>query len=105
MELANNKINERYILRVEHLVHDFANWKKVFDSDPGHRQKSGVIRYRISHLVDNPNYVMIDLEFESLISLEKFHNVLRKLWTNADGKIIEGGPESRSAKLVECKDL
>lgn len=101
-EVTNN--NGCYILRVEHLVHDFAKWKKAFDNDPAHRKKSGVVRYRILLRVDNPNYVMIDLEFERLVDLEKFHTILQKLWSNVDGKIIEG-PGSHSARLIEYKDL
>jgi hypothetical protein len=40
-------------------------WKAAFDSDPVGREKSGVRRYRVLRPVDDPNYVMIELEFDS----------------------------------------
>jgi len=52
------------ILRIEHAVRNFDVWKKTFDSDPLGRKKSGVWCYRILRPTDNPNYVMIDLEFD-----------------------------------------
>lgn len=52
------------ILRIEHQVPDFAGWKQAFDSDPAGRERSGVRRYAILRAVDDPNYVLIDLEFD-----------------------------------------
>ena len=52
------------ILRIEHAVSDYGTWKAAFDSDPAGRAQSGVRRYRIMRPVDDPHYVMIDLEFE-----------------------------------------
>ena len=49
-----------YILRI-----DYGAWKKAFDSDPFGRAKSGVRRYQVLRPVDDPNYVMIDLEFDT----------------------------------------
>jgi hypothetical protein len=53
-------------LRIEHTVSDFDSWKAAFDSDPIGRQKSGVRRYHILRPTDDPNYVMINLEFDDL---------------------------------------
>ena len=53
-------------LRIEHAVPDFAGWKRAFDSDPADRKGSGVRRYKVMQSADDPNYVMIDLEFDSL---------------------------------------
>ncbi len=50
-------------LQIEHPVPNFDGWKKVFDSDPVGRPQAGVISYRICRKVDDPNYVIIDLEF------------------------------------------
>jgi len=52
------------ILRIERAVRNFDVWKKTFDSDPLGRKKLGVWCYRILRPTDNPNYVMIDLEFD-----------------------------------------
>ena len=52
-------------MRIEHPVADYEAWKQAFDADPVHREKSGVRRYRILRAMDDPNYVMIDLEFDT----------------------------------------
>jgi hypothetical protein len=54
---------EIHILRIEHPVPNFDTWKTAFDSDPIGRKQSGVHRYRIP--TDDPNYVMVGLEFDS----------------------------------------
>jgi hypothetical protein len=54
-----------YMLRIEHPVADYERWKQVFDSDPVGREKSGVRRYQILRPIDDPRYVMIDLEFDT----------------------------------------
>jgi hypothetical protein len=89
-----------YILRIEHPAPDFGAWKKAFDSDPVGRQRSGVRRYRILRATDDPAYVMVDLEFDSLTEVEAMHRALLKLWGQVEGKII-GGPKSR---IVEVAD-
>jgi hypothetical protein len=54
-----------HILRIEHPVPNYDAWKAAFDSDPIGREGAGVRRYRILRATDDPNYVMIDLEFDS----------------------------------------
>jgi hypothetical protein len=67
------------ILRIEHRVGNFDAWKKMFDNDPIGRQKSGVRRYRILRPTDDPNYVMIDLEFDDTREAENVKSALRNL--------------------------
>ncbi len=52
-------------MRIEHPVPNFEGWKEAFDSDPVGRERSGVRRYRISRAVDDPNFVTIDLDFDT----------------------------------------
>jgi hypothetical protein len=52
-------------LRIEHAVPSFEMWKQAFDSDPADRKGSGVNRYRISQGIDDPNFVTIDLDFNT----------------------------------------
>jgi hypothetical protein len=59
-----------HILRIEHPVPNYDAWKAAFDSDPIDRERSGVRRYRILRATDDPNYVMIDLEFDSASEAE-----------------------------------
>ena len=54
-----------YILQIEHPVPSYEGWKKAFESDPVGRQKMGFRRYQILRPTDNPNHVMIALEFDT----------------------------------------
>jgi hypothetical protein len=53
------------ILQIQHAVRDFDAWKRAFDSDPVGRQQGGVRRYRILRAADDPNFVVIELEFDT----------------------------------------
>ena len=92
-----------YILRIEHPVPDFNGWKKAFDSDPVGRKKSGVRRYRILRPLDNANYVMIDLEFDSLNEAEAVRAALQGLWRRVQGQIMHD-PRVRIVEAVESKE-
>ncbi len=48
----------------------------AFDSDPIGRERSGVRRYLVLRATDDPNYVMIDLEFDSASEAEAVKAVL-----------------------------
>lgn len=78
------------ILQIEHPVQSYEEWKNVFDSDPMDRKGSGVTSSRISRLADDPNYILIDLEFENQAEAERMLAGLQKLWKNIDGKLITG---------------
>jgi ribosomal protein L35AE/L33A len=88
------------ILQIEHPVPDFEGWKKAFDSDPAGRQQGGVRRYKISRRIDNPNFVIIDLEFDTLSEAETFLSSLRNLWRSVEGKVMNN-PQSRIIEVVE----
>jgi len=87
-------------LRIEHPVRDYDLWKQAFDSDPALRQKGGVRRYQVLRAVDDPNYVMIDLEFDTPDRAEAFLASLRVLWAGVTGRIISA-PQARIAQAVE----
>ena len=91
------------ILQIEHPVPDFKDWKKVFDSDPLNRKQSGVKRYKIFRQTDNPNYIIVDLEFESHDEAKKLMAALQQLWKQVEGKVITG-PKARIIEMVESKE-
>ena len=88
------------ILQIEHPVPDFNGWKKAFDSDPADRKQSGVKRYKIFRQTDNPNYVIVDLEFDNLDEAKKLLAALQQLWKQVDGKVIIG-PKARIIEMTE----
>lgn len=91
-----------YILRIEHPVADFDGWKKAFDSDPVGRERSGVRRYQILRPVDDAQYVMIDLEFDTVGEAEALLSAMRAVWGRVEGTIMTN-PQARIVESVETR--
>ena len=89
------------ILRIEHSVPNFDGWKRVFDSDPVDRKKSGVRRYQVLRSIDDPNYVMIDLEFDTQSEAEALLAAMRQVWSRVEGTVIV----EPQARIVETQEL
>ena len=92
------------ILQIEHPVPDFDAWKAAFDSDPLGRERSGVRRYRVLRPIGDPNYAMVDLEFDSSGEAEAFLAALRELWDRVQGTVMEN-PRARIVEPVESKEF
>ncbi len=91
-----------YILRIEHPVPNYERWKQAFDSDPVGREKSGVNRYQILRKVDDPNYVMIDLEFDTVAQAEALLAAMRVIWGQVEGTIMTS-PQSQIVEVMETR--
>ena len=91
------------ILHIEHPVPSFEGWKQAFDSDPVGRERSGVRRYQILRSMDDPNYVMIDLEFDTKAEAEALLAAMRAVWGRVEGSIMMN-PQARIVEVVERKE-
>jgi hypothetical protein len=87
-------------LRIEHAVPNFAGWKQAFDSDPADRKGSGVRRYQVLRSVEDPNYVLIDLEFDTLEEAQGLLAKMRRVWSG-DGQKVMRNPQARIVEMVE----
>jgi hypothetical protein len=92
------------IVRIEHSVPSFEKWKQAFDSDPADRKGSGVRCYQIARLQSDPNYVLIDLEFDSLKEAEAFLQTMQRIW-GGPGKAVMQNPSGRVVDVVEAREL
>ncbi len=92
------------ILQIEHAVANFDGWKQAFDADPVGRQRMGVRRYRIMRLVNDPNFAIIELEFDSAPEAEALLAAMREVWGRVQGTLIES-PQARITELVERVEL
>jgi len=92
------------VVRIEHSVPSFDKWKQAFDRDPADRKGSGVRRYRILRLQNEPNYVMIDLEFDDTAEAEAFVQKMQRIW-DGPAKGVMLNPRARIADFVEGKDV
>lgn len=92
------------ILRIQHSVPNFDRWKDAFDSDPMDRKAAGVRRYQIHRPVGDPNYVIVDLEFDSVAEASRLLERLRELWTGPGGAVMRN-PEARIIESVESRSV
>jgi hypothetical protein len=92
-----------YILRIEHPVPDFDGWQKVFASDPVGREKSGVRRYQVLRPIDDANYALIDLEFDTASQAEALLAALRVVWGRVEGTIMMN-PQARIVEVIETRE-
>jgi hypothetical protein len=90
------------ILRIEHPIADYPTWKRAFDSDPAGRKQSGVRRYRIMRAVDDPNAVMIDLEFDTQGEAEALLAAMREVWGRVAGTFMRD-PQARIVEVADSK--
>jgi hypothetical protein len=91
-----------FIVQIEHPVPSFEGWKQAFDSDPIGRERSGVRRYRVMRPVDDPNFAIIELEFDDLGEAETVLNALRQLWRRVEGTVMSD-EKYRIVEMVEAK--
>ena len=91
------------ILQVEHRVRDYDAWKQAFDSDPVGRREGGVRQYRIARTADDPNLVLIELEFDEQSMAEAFGARLRELWGRMGDDLGLESPQARIVDVVESE--
>jgi hypothetical protein len=92
------------VLQIEHKVPNYEGWKKTFDSDPINRKKMGVKRYQVYRQEDDPDYVVIDLYFDSAENLKATLVALQSLWKKVDGTIMFDA-KTRILDIKEIVDL
>jgi hypothetical protein len=85
-------------VQIEHPIRDYASWRAAFDRDPAGRQSAGVLRYRVYRPLDDPKYVLVDLDFAAPEAAERFVLAMRGIWRQVEGTLIEGP----RARIVEC---
>jgi hypothetical protein len=90
-------------LRIQHAVPSFDNWKRAFESDPVDRKGAGVRRYRILRPVGDPNFVMVDLDLDTLGEAEALLQKLQRLWSGP-GQAVMQGPEAWIVETIESTE-
>lgn len=72
-------------LHIEHPITDFATWKAAFDRFAELRATSGVLRQDVRRPVDDPRFVVIDLEFGTTVEAQRFLELLRTtVWSSRE---------------------
>ena len=88
-------------LRVEHQIHDYESWQEAFDSFAGARTNAGVRSFAVRQPLDDPKYLMLDLEFATTGQAEAFATFLREhVWSApSSSPALAGVPQTRILDL------
>ena len=91
-------------LMVEHAITDFPTWKTAFDRFADARAHSGVLAARIRRPVDDEQYLVIELDFETRKSAETFRQFLTNVvWSDPDASpALAGAPTTRVLEPAPC---
>jgi hypothetical protein len=93
-----------YVLNYWHTVSDYAEWKKIFDSDPLGRAASGVRRVSIERPIDDDHTVIGELEFDSLAEAETFAGRLQEVWKGSASRTVSNAGH-RITEVLEQKQF
>lgn len=83
-------------LHIEHAITNFDTWKLAFNRFAEVRRDAGVRAERVQRPIDDPRYVVIDLDFDTSDQAEAFLLFLRtKVWATPDNApALAGTPET-----------
>ena len=82
-------------LHIEHPITDFATWRAAFDRFAEARRAAGVRGHRLQQPVDDPRYVVIDLDFDTVDQAASFLQFLQTtVWSvPANSPALAGSPQ------------
>jgi hypothetical protein len=89
-------------LRIEHAITDYQLWRKAFDGFAEARAQAGVRSFAIRLPADDPQYLMLDLEFDSVGLAQAFADFLTQhVWSSpASSPGLAGLPQTRILDLL-----
>jgi len=84
-------------LRIEHAIHDYDRWAVAFAGYEPARANAGVRSFTIRRPVDDPKYLMLDLEFDTADGARTFAQFLEeKVWSSpVSAPALAGIPRTR----------
>jgi hypothetical protein len=83
-------------LHIEHRITDFDTWASAFNRFADVRRNAGVRAQRVQQPVDDPGYVVIDLDFDTTEEAQAFLGFLNaKVWgVRENSPALAGTPET-----------
>jgi hypothetical protein len=79
-------------LHIEHPITDYATWRLAFDRLADVRRNAGVVDGRVSRPVDDPNYIVVTLDFDTTEHANGFLRFLEtRVWASPDAAPALGG--------------
>lgn len=83
-------------LHIEHPITDLETWADAFRQFADARRKAGVRAHRVQQPIDDPQFVVIDLDFDTVDAATAFLGFLTNVvWANPDNApALAGAPRS-----------
>jgi hypothetical protein len=83
-------------LHIEHPITDFDTWASAFTRHADARREAGVRAQRIQRPVNNPRYVVVDLDFDTTDEAEAFLRFLStQVWRDRESSpALAGSPQT-----------
>jgi hypothetical protein len=80
-------------LHIEHPITDFETWSVAFARFADARREAGVRAHRVQRPVDDPQYVVVDLDFDTVAAAGAFHEFLTTVvWAVPENAPALAGP-------------
>ena len=91
----------RHVLHIEHPITDYPTWRAAFDSFAAARAASGVLDERVARPVDAPEYIVVDLGFDSREKAEAFLGFLTEhVWSSPEvSPALAGRPQTAVLRI------
>lgn len=89
-------------LHIEHAIADFELWSTAFDRFADFRTNAGVRAQRVQQPVDDPQYVVVDLDFDTAGEAEEFLTFLQEnVWSSRENSpALVGSPQTKILESV-----
>lgn len=89
-------------LHIEHAISDLATWSSAFERFAPMREKAGVLSHRVQQPIDDPQYIVIDLDFATVAQAKSFLAFLHdEVWSSArHSPALAGRPQTRILRPI-----
>ena len=89
-------------LHIEHAISDLDTWLSAFNRFADARQQAGVRAESIQRPIDDPGYIVVDLEFDTVEEAEGFLSFLKsQVWAIPENApALAGTPETMILERV-----
>jgi hypothetical protein len=84
-------------LHIEHPITDFKVWSAAFERFAAARTKFGVRAQRVQHPIDDPHYIVVDLDFDTANEASNFLAFLQdSVWSSpGNAPALAGAPQTK----------
>jgi hypothetical protein len=91
-------------LHIEHPITDYDTWKAAFDRFAEARRRAGVRGHRLQQPLDDPRYIVVDLDFATVEEAAAFLQFLQtRVWASPEtAPALAGTPQTRLLRSVEA---